>query len=97
MFHSDGLLSVDYPISVQRKKIEISVNMKAKRAIIFLTLEASTKVLIKLLKVIVSYLLNTVIPAFALMKSNRLTFQPVHLAHLCAPSDYQCKRKFPPT
>nr|DAX16466.1 MAG TPA: hypothetical protein [Caudoviricetes sp.] len=45
MFHSDGLLSVDYPISVQRKKIEISVNMKAKRAIIFLTLEASTKVL----------------------------------------------------
>nr|DAX86461.1 MAG TPA: cytidylyltransferase-like protein [Bacteriophage sp.] len=44
-----------------------------------------------------SYLLNTVIPAFALMESNRLTFQPVHLAHLCAPSDYQCKRKFPPT
>ena len=48
-------------------------------------------------KVIVSYVLNTVIPVFALMKSNRLTFQPVHLAHLCAPSDYQCKRKFPPT
>ena len=33
---------------------------------------------IELLKVIVSYVLNTVIPVFALTKSNRLTFHLVN-------------------
>jgi len=50
---------------------------------------------IELLKVIVSYVLNTVIPVFALTKSNRLTFHLVNRQEFSVPSDYQAKRNLP--
>lgn len=50
---------------------------------------------IELLKVIVSYVLNTVIPVFALTKSNRLTFHLVNRQEFSVPSDYQVKRNLP--
>lgn len=50
---------------------------------------------IELLRVIVSYVLNTVIPVFALPKSNRLTFHLVNRQEFSVPSDYQVKRNLP--
>ena len=50
---------------------------------------------IELLRVLVSYVLNTVIPVFALPKSNRLTFHLVNRQEFSVPSDYQVKRNLP--
>ena len=53
--------------------------MKDKRAYYYRNIGSHNKCAkIKLLKVIVSYVLNTVIPIFALMKSNRPTFRLVN-------------------
>lgn len=49
------------------------------KTVLSVILEGSNKgAKIELLKVIVSYVLNTVIPVFALMKSNRPTFRLVN-------------------
>ena len=57
MFRSDGFSSIDYQISIQGKKIEISANMKVKRAYYRRNIGSLNKgAKIKLLKVIVSYL-----------------------------------------
>lgn len=50
---------------------------------------------IALLKVIVSYVLNTGIPVFALMKSSQPTFHLVNRQEFSVPSDYQVKRNLP--
>lgn len=48
-------------------------------------------------KVIVSYVLNTGIPVFALMKSSQPTFRLVNRPEFSVPSDYQAKRNFLPS
>ena len=64
---------------IQWKIVEIWANMKVQRTYYRRNIGSLNKgAETELLRVIVSYVLNTVIPVFALMKSNRPTFRPVN-------------------
>jgi len=64
---------------IQWKIVEIWANMKVQRTYYRRNIGSLNKgAEIELLRVIVSYVLNTVIPVFALPKSNQLTFHLVN-------------------